>query len=385
MTLTDKILVKTLGQILRGETPDSNILSECSAEDFFSCAEKNGVLHMVLNPVFEVIGECAAINKYSLYDSKNVLNEVNQTYAWDEFKQKAEKQGIDILMLKGIYLKGLYPDPALREMCDIDFLFKTEQEKELSELLFSLGYLKKKTTACHDGWFNPINGVTMESHRIINSDEDNRIDYYALLWERALSYEENKHIFCMTTEDNFIHLLLHLRSHLKTKSANLKQLADLYIIYNSAEFNVNLIYEHLNSLDLVFLSKNVIKLVKYIFDKNFDESAEDISELADYIMGNLSFGEFDYDASKEAYLSSGSRFKSLLRHIFPSPQKIYNSFPFIKKYKLLLPLGYIYRLFQSFGIRNKNFKKKLKLASEVSSEAAIQGKKIIDFFEKYGI
>ncbi len=384
MTDTEKILSKVLGQILRGEVPDSDSLSVCDTEDLFACALRNGVLHTVINPVYDSLGECRAVNKYLFADSKNIMNEANQDYAWSEISENAEKQGIDLLMLKGIYIKELYPENVFREMCDIDFLFKPEQEKKLSVLLNSLGYKMQKVTACHNGWFSPDSGITLEAHRVINSQADNRKEYYGKMWSRAENHKEYRHIFHMTHEDIYIHLLLHLRSHIKTESANLRQLADIYVLHrvicNSESFELKL-----KSLNLTEFSKSIRDLILFLFEGRAESCAEKSEKLADFIMGNLKFGEYDCEAAKEAYLSSGSKLRALLRQVFPPPEKIYNSYPIIFRCKILLPFGYIYRLLQSAGIRKNNLKKKIRLASNVSADAVRQGELTADFFWKYGI
>ncbi len=385
MTQAEKNLVKVLGQILRKEMPDCSVLSGSATDDFFAAAMKNGVLHCVYDSVSKVIGMSAMPLLYFLYDVERVLTDANQAYAWEELESAAEKLKIDLLMLKGIHIKNFYPDPLQREMCDIDFLFKSKDEKALSKLLTSLGYKKEKTTACHDGWFNPDSGVTIEAHRVLTSEATPKTDYYGEIWSRAVKCSNREHIYHMSNEDMYVHILLHLRSHLKTGSANLKQLADLYIIYNYMDIDEAAAQKRIDELSLGKLSENLHELVLSLFDNSVCNYSDSTQELADYIMGNSDLCGIKHGEAREAYLSSGSKFKSLLRHAFPPKEKIYNSYPFISRFKIFLPFGYIYRLFQSLGLRKGNVKKKLKLTQGVSGESAEQGKLIADFFEKYGI
>ncbi len=387
MTQTEIYLTDILGKVLRGEPFDSTVLSSgINFADILECARKHSVLHLVYNSLLKHNNENIDKSAFMLYEMNCVHKEVSQSYAWSEFEECAEKNGVNILMLKGIYLKRFYPEPEHREMCDIDILYDPKQAKELERTFLSLGYKKGKVTTCHIGWFNPKNGVTFEAHHILNSQENKKLSYYKDLRKRANNVDGRKHIFCMTNEDLYVHLLLHIRSHLKTKSVMLKQLADLYIMKINTNLDWKKINGYLKELNLVRLADYLDRLIVMLFENHSDSINESgLLELADYIFGNLSFGDFSHAQAQEAAKSGGSKLKALLNQIFPKAEKIYNNYPFLARHRYLLPLGYIYRILQSLGSRKNNRKKKLKIVAEVSTQSAKQGEKINDFFAEYGI
>lgn len=387
MTQTEIYLTDFMGKVLRREPLDSAVLSPgMNIADILECAGKHSVLHLIYNSLLKYSNENFDNSSFMLYEMNCVHKEVSQSYAWSEFEECAEKNGVNILMLKGIYLKRFYPEPEHREMCDIDILYDPKQAKKLEQIFLSLGYKKGKVTTCHVGWFNPENGVTFEAHHILNSQENKNLSYYKDLRKRANNIDGKKHIFCMTNEDLYVHLLLHIRSHLKTKSVMLKQLTDLYIMKINTNLDWKKINGYLKELNLVRLADYLDRLVVMLFENHPDSINEsELSELADYIFGNLSFGDFSHAQAQESVRSGGSKLKALLNQIFPKAEKIYNSYSFIDHHRYLLPLGYIYRIFQSLGSRKNNRKKKLKIMAEVSPQSALQGEKINDFFAEYGI
>jgi len=387
LTQTELNLTTVLGMILRGEKLDFSILpSGTSLEEILKCAKKNSVLHLLYNTIVSNADECFDDSEFIMYEISSAKKEANQSFAWSEFEICAEENGVDILMLKGIYLKNFYPNPELREMCDIDILYKPEQAKKLEKVFVSLGYKKCKSTTCHDGWFNSENGVTFEAHHILNSEEENSLCFYGDLRKRAVAVEGKKHIFHMTNEDMYIHLLLHMRSHLRTGSASLRQLADLYIMkINNTNYNEKT-DGYLKELGLERFADSLEQLIVLLFENNsaLIKNSE-LSALADFIFGNLTFGQFSNIQAQAAYRSGGSKLRAVLLQIFPKPEKIYKSYPFFARYRYLLPFGYIYRLMQSFGIRKNNKKKKLTVLNGVTADAALQGEKIAEFLDKYGI
>lgn len=382
MTQTEKKLAIILGQVLRKEKPCFN--GEAYVSDLIACAAKNSVMHIVYDCLAEACnnGEC---DIYKLQEMQHVFNEANRTHAWNEFASAAEDATVDILMLKGISLKNYYPRPESRDMCDIDFLYKPEQVAKLESVLVSLGYTKRKATVCHDGWFNPSNGVTLEAHRILNTDTDEKSYYFADIWKRAEAERGKKHIFHMTAEDMYIHLLLHIRNHFKTDSATLRQVADLYVMKLYSGMKMEKCEKFFTELKLTVFAKNVERLADFLFESGADTDNGEIEELADCIFGNVSFGEFNTAQAREAYRSGGSKAKAFFRMAFPKADRIYKSYPFIAKHRYLLPFGYMYRLVQVMSIRRNNAIKKLRLLSGVSAASAEQGKRISEFFEKYGI
>ena len=48
--------------------------------------------------------------------------------------KNAEEKGTDMLLLKGMVLRELYPVPELRTMSDVDIIIKPEQRDLVKEL-----------------------------------------------------------------------------------------------------------------------------------------------------------------------------------------------------------------------------------------------------------
>lgn len=386
MTKAQKYLVRYLGQILRGQSPDlSGLPHELTAADILFCAKSNSVLHIVYNSVCEASGSVFSETAFQAFEMQTVMNEANQSHAWLEFIKASETERADILMLKGVQIKGFYPSPESRDMCDIDILYKPEQTEKIEKIFTSLGYKKGKITTCHVGWFNENNGVTFEAHHILNSENDENSGYFSGIWSRAVREDGFEHIYSMTPEGLYVHLVMHIAAHIRTNSALLRQLADLYLVKRSEGFDISKAREYLDELNLTELSDNLSRLAQKLFEEGAIEEGDALYDLAEYFFGNLKFGGFDFTQSLEAYRSGGSKIKSFFRQIFPDKSKIFNAYPFIAKRKYLLPAGYILRLFQIIGIRKKNAEKKLKLLGGVTPDSAKQGQKTAEFFEKYGI
>ena len=106
-------------------------------------ARKQGVLPYVAKYAAEIKGNKPpervgmALKQSLLADQ--VCHE-QQMYAVRELQATLEKAGVDNLAFKGAATKFRYPDPLLRPMNDIDFLYKPEQDKQLKAVMKALSY-----------------------------------------------------------------------------------------------------------------------------------------------------------------------------------------------------------------------------------------------------
>ncbi len=131
--------------------------------------------------------------------------------------------GIPVILLKGCYLgRGVYADPALRPMGDADLLVREEHFDQASRELEYLGY-------------KPLLHLDREEDRLLKMSVEYRVmstvpqvidlhrrirsmDYYVLsgdvLWEETVEKDLGGcQVFYLSTELNFIHLVLHIFDH----------------------------------------------------------------------------------------------------------------------------------------------------------------------------
>lgn len=77
-----------------------------------------------------------------------------------------EATGIDCVSLKGSVAKNNYPLPELRCMCDLDLLYKEEQDTGMKQTMMKLGYIDHTEGIKHDHFTNDF-GVHAEMCREI--------------------------------------------------------------------------------------------------------------------------------------------------------------------------------------------------------------------------
>ncbi|MDH7485529.1 MAG: nucleotidyltransferase family protein [Anaerolineae bacterium] len=134
-----------------------------------------------------------------------------------------EEAGIPVVLLKGAILaKGLYPNPALRPMGDLDILVPREEMARLGALLEAIGYAWDGHCGPdkHRGYERQLGDVTirMEAHWHLISEgyglqRCHDLDIGAF-WGRAVRVMvEGRPALALSPEDTLLHLCLHQASH----------------------------------------------------------------------------------------------------------------------------------------------------------------------------
>ena len=120
-----------------------------------------------------------------------------------------EVNGIDCVPLKGWVMQDMYPNPAMRYMCDLDILFKEEQSDDVQRVLVSLDYVPQELGGNPEVYFKkPI--MNIEMHKRIYRDDTGHFD---TTWERVQPVKGCRHTFSMTWEDYYIYMIAHLYKH----------------------------------------------------------------------------------------------------------------------------------------------------------------------------
>lgn len=161
---------------------------------------------------------------------------------------------IQSLLLKGSYLAAcVYPEPALRQMNDIDLLIQPQDLQATENTLLSLGYIASRKSSergagvtKHTSTFRPprpddatpnpylsaVAGRTIEPHTSLEESWYGlRADITPGVWERSIPFQLNEHaVRALSPDDLILHLGVHLSFHLIMGYPSMVQLVDLLLV-----------------------------------------------------------------------------------------------------------------------------------------------------------
>ena len=291
--------------------------------------------------------------------------------------REAEKRDLHPVVFKGIALADLYPEANMRLSSDVDILVSANERPAMETLLQELGYNFVETGSKNHV---PIYKIA-QNNRIL------KIELHDCLWEDYTGVQAeyleklqltapetllhtiacNVPITTLGYEQHLIYQIFHIAKHFAFEGLPLRYLVDITLY-------VNAYHKHIN----VSHFWNVMKKLKYdVFcDALFKicihylgmTDAFVLSEYKNYplnealLMDILTAGR-EVSGASENWAATDTLALYFMRNtkattthssqklhmLFPGPSELKDKFAYAKKYKFLLPVAWVHRLFSAIS------------------------------------
>lgn len=154
-----------------------------------------------------------------------------------------EDAGVDVLVLKGSGVAGLYPVPETRKSGDVDLLVPEDKLELITELLAGEKFLVKQSQhANHHLAFRSVDGIDLELHTMLAEPfRDSRLNR---CMEQLLPdyFEKKEYRECMGVSlpvpceaHQALQLIFHMLQHFLRAGFGLKLLCDWVVFWNREE------------------------------------------------------------------------------------------------------------------------------------------------------
>ena len=289
-------------------------------------------LQTILYPVY----------KNDLY-KKYYVSWVLKQEAFNEIEKEVSKilneNNIDHFYFKGAILSKIYDDPSVRTRGDIDLYVGYDNFDKAKKLLIDNVYILD-------------NQMIDNMHHQSLSKNDIEVELHFSLFDTDVNKKwfelfKNPFEFCVKVNDNlyqlddtyhFVYCILHFAHHLR-HGAGLRYMLDFYYMFNKTNIDKKLFYDLINKLEINKLYNNIINVMRYIFNIDFDNNVEsiDINYFIDYMLSYGIHGNASNDTSYQA--SHDNKFKYVLSRIFIT-NKNYRilRYPILGKHWYLYPI-----------------------------------------------
>ena len=259
-----------------------------------------------------------------------------------------EVNGIDFVPLKGWVIQDLYPNPAMRYMCDLDILFKPERSADVRRVLEALDYVPQELGGNPEVYYKkPI--MNIEMHKRIVRD---KTDFYDRIWERVVPQSRSDHAFAMTPEDYYLYMIAHFYKHFIGGGTGVRYVCDTEIFLRA----------HGETLDRAFVDDQLEKSGYLDFERQVralcgvwfrdDAADEALTEFSRKMLFSGVFGtpESAADNAMRAAVEQmpgksvrGKRFFYILSVLFPPLSVMRDVYPILRRVPVLLPVFWIVR------------------------------------------
>ncbi len=367
---------------LHGIIPSKEAVDEMELSEVYNQAKRHKMLSitcMALEPYWEKL-DAELIKRWRISINQTKQSSLFYSVEREKLYRFMEQNEISYLPLKGIILQDIYPKLGMRQMVDNDILIDINKRELVREYMEANGYkVELYGRDIHDVYTKPpIFNFEMHVYLTTESVNDLFYNYYLNIWDRLERADKNKYEFRFSKEDFYIHILVHAYKHFYyTGGVGLKPLTDVFVYlgkYGEA-FDREYLDKELGKIEITVFERNIRALSNKIFnidaarENNIADTLNDEEkELLRFFIESGSFGRKDkfYQAMIERFangegkITRGSKLRYILNRLFPVGLYIKENYPFFHKYKILIPVLWVYRFFSKIFVRYKYIKKEMK-------------------------
>ena len=276
---------------------------------------------------------------------KTAARHTAQEHEIKELSEDFTKAEIEHCFLKGLKVSSLYDVPEMRFMLDIDIFINSAKYEEAIEVMKKRGY-EVGSADEKDCSLSKKPFLNVDLHKELKYDYDLGYEFYGKVGERLIS-KENSFEKVMSNEELYVYLLSHTAHHFATAGTGIKSVIDHYYILKNLvpECNNEILTDYLTQSGLKDFNEAFTKLTKYWFmDGVADETT---MKMAEYIILSGAYGT-DINFFVNSVLRISDNKKSyFLERLFPDRETLSYRYPILRKYKFLLPLFWVIRIFSS--------------------------------------
>ncbi len=329
------VLIKALKAAMNGTK--ITVPDVCDIDKLFDIAKDHDVAGMVC---YGLDGE--GLEKFKQEQNAGMRKYFVQSAELDLLCDLFEKNGIYHMPLKGSVIRDIYPSPDMRTSGDIDILTKPEDGDRIEEIMLSEGY-EKSTVAKNFVSYKKEPILYIEIHLEICSAHDGLPALFMPEYDGYIRVDGTQHRYGMSDEDLFEYLIWHFAKHVINGGAGIRNVIDVYLFEKKRTFDRDKVNASLERHGLMKFYTSVKKLCDVWFEGA--SADEDVIRLGKYVLNSGVYGTVK-NSMASARASGQSKFKRLIRRVFPTVEGIKSNYPILEDKPALIPLFYVIRLIQ---------------------------------------
>lgn len=333
---------------------------QIASETMFSCPVFYAVSTLPQNTVPRSIYE-----KFYVDFQKSVSQDAERAKFLNLMTDFCEEEKIDIMPLKGSYLREFYPQTEMRYMIDADILIHEEASKKIDAFLIRRGFVLRSPGEIHDEYVCKRTGVIVEIHKKLIPDSKKNAPFFSGVWERAVLRKGRGHTYRMSDVDFFAYLSEHCVHHFFHGGITARMILDFYILGQRLSGRVDR-----ECLRRALLETGLLKFTRSAVNLAYDWFSEGGAGLQNdsfsrFVMLNGKMGSLrNLVITNAASLAdkgeANTTFHYIMRRLFPSKKVLSESFPVLNKKPALAPFmlfaWWLRKMKTNLFVRGKKFK-----------------------------
>jgi hypothetical protein len=379
MNNDQKELSAILSEAIRGRYNLTLKDSNTNLKNIFDEARSHEI-HTIIFPLIKKTYGNKDFNKelISEWSKISVLSAIHQIQHINQMKKVLHEfntAGIPVIVLKGLALRSLYPNPEFRTMGDADILVHQEDMSKSKQLLIRLGYTENNSDLVHCCFYKEKH-LPIELHWTLVNEAHIKTatKFQENIWNNTVSINMlGEQVLALSPASQLMHVCLHMAVHFLSNGFGLRQLCDFVLLFELEKRSIDwdFFYEDckMNGIEKFVIS--IFAVCSQLFDieipnNNYLCKSEDskyIDMFIDEIFSAGVHGKKDIARISSTSIlrlqdcknpnTSKNKFSIALSFLFPPPEKLDIRYSYTKKFYILTPIAWIHRLI--YSIFRKNF------------------------------
>lgn len=241
----ERYLIDLLKYMLNGRVPKQLVL-EVPMSNLYHLARKHSVERIAFEAVKQMGSETKGqTGSQEIKERQNWDQEVFKKWQkrclvletqsaiqqeeYHEIVQNLKDKDIKVLPLKGCMMKEMYPDPAYRQMGDIDLLIPANMADMAKTVMEEMGYETEHFDESNHDTYIKRPWLYVELHRELFYKEHQFYPYYKNVWESLKPVDEELKLYTFSWEDFYLYMLAHFSKHYYSKGSGIRSIMDIYV------------------------------------------------------------------------------------------------------------------------------------------------------------
>lgn len=377
MNDNQQLLVSLLSDAIHGKTYNKTIDTSIDWEELYVEAQTQGVATFLF-PLILLLEKSCQPNEDIMTRWKNItirsgIIQIHYMNSVGSVLQKFHDIGILIIVMKGLLLRNLYPQPELRSMSDVDILVREEDIEKAKSLLISIGYTYNDDHDPKEIRFYSKNNILIELHwRLTVPGYIEKSDIFEKsIWKNAKDFSlMGIPVKVLAPDDFIIHLCLHMIFHLSNSGFGLRMLCDLVLLVEAERNSVDWVEfnDKIKLIDIKKFIQAIFIVCNRLFNMELPPIPYEIEE-NDLFIDAFIKDIFSSGHNKEEKLErkninelikhsndNKEYFKNklilILKIVFPTRKGLAKNYLYLYKYPFLYPVAWGHHLYKSVFKKN---------------------------------
>lgn len=367
MTRPESALLSALRCACRGEKPSDPELTAEEWETTLRLAAEQETLPLV----FDAVCACPSLRRLGVERRRTIqkkalelaTRQVVQTNEFLTLILAAQARGLDPVVLKGVTLRSLYPQPMLRPSVDEDLLVRPKEAEKYRRFFLERGLTEDDPEAGELSFHKPDSPTYIELHTELFPGDSRAYGDCGALFAGApdrtvVQRVEDVELRTLSPTDHMLYLICHAYKHFLHGGAGLRHVCDMGML--SARFGPEIdwpdILRRCESIRIHIFAAALLSLgeryLGFPAPAVFAALAADPDDmLADMLSGGM-YGNSDEDRVHSSAVTleavaarkEGRGARGLLAVAFPEARSLEGRYTFLHSRPWLLPAAWAMRL-----------------------------------------